>query len=78
MKIVDYIQKNRESLPPQLSDVLLQEVSIWTNDACYGYCIAAMESAGYPRDKILAMLHHLKSAFDGMSVEDAEKKWVDF
>lgn len=78
MKIAEYIEKNKEVLPPALAELLLQDGSIWTNDACYGYCIHAMESAGFPRNKIVEMIHYLHSSFDLMTVEEAEKKWVDF
>lgn len=78
MKIAEYIEKNKAALPPALAEILLQDGSIWTNDACYGYCIAAMENAGFPRKKIIEMIHHLHSAFDEYTVEEAEKKWINF
>lgn len=78
MKITEYIQKNKETLPPALAEILLQNGSIWTNDACYGYCIQAMENAGFSRKKIIDMIHYLHSAFDELTVEEAEKKWTSF
>lgn len=78
MKIIDYINKNKETLPSELSDILLQEQSVWTNDACYGYCIIAMNKAGFPRNKISEMIHYLHSVFDEYSVEEAEKEWIKF
>ena len=78
MKVKEYIDKNSESLPPALSDVLIREQSIWTNDACYGYCIVAMKNAGFTRKKISEMIHYLHSAFEEYTVEEAEKKWIDY
>lgn len=78
MKIAEYIEKNKETLPPALAEILMQEGSIWTNNACYGYCVQAMENAGFSRKDIIHMVHHLHSAFDEMTVEEAEKKWVSF
>lgn len=47
MKIAEYIDKNVSGLPSELADILLQGESVWTNDACYGYCIIAMKNAGF-------------------------------
>lgn len=78
MKIADYIQKNNEAMPAQLAELLLKEGSIWTNDACYGYVIMAMERAGYDREQIIELFPYLKEAFEEASVEEAEKKWVSY
>lgn len=78
MKIAEYIKKNKEAMPPELAELLLNEGSIWTNDACYGYFILAMESAGYDREQIIEVFPHLKEAFEEVSVEEAEKKWVEY
>lgn len=78
MKIAEYIEKNKTTLPPALAEMLLQEGSIWTNDACYGYCIVAMKNAGFTKKKITEMTHYLHSAFDEYNVEEAEQKWINF
>ena len=44
MKVAEYIQKNKEAMPPELAEMLTQETSIWSNDACYGYMIIAMRN----------------------------------
>ena len=48
MKLLKYLDnmKNAE-IPEDLQCTLLGASSIWTNDACYGYIIMAMEDAGY-------------------------------
>ncbi len=78
MKIVEFIKKNQESLPSDLAKVLIENESIWTNDACFGYCIFAMQSAGVTRKKIADILHHLHIAFGTLTVEEAEQKWYNF
>lgn len=78
MKISEYIEKNTSVLPPELAKIILEESSIWTNDACYGYCIIAMKNAGFTKKKISDMIHYLHSAFEEYTVEEAEKKWIEF
>lgn len=78
MKIAEYIEKNTTTLPPKLAEILLQDGSVWTNDACYGYCIVAMQNAGFTRKKIIDMIHYLHSAFDEYTVEEAERKWINY
>lgn len=77
MKIAEYIEQNTAALPSKLAAMLLQDTSIWSNNACYGYCIAAMEVAGYPRKKIAEMLNYLCSAFGSYTVE-AEAKYINW
>ena len=77
MKILEYIDKNATCLPPALAEFLLQETSIWTNDACYGYCIIAMENAGFSKKEINNIIHCLHLAFDTYTVEEAEQKWMN-
>ena len=78
MKTLEFIEKNKANLPPELAETLLQESSIWTNDACYGYCIVAMQNAGYKESEIVNVIRYLRSAFDEYTVEEAEQKWIAF
>lgn len=75
MKVAEYTQKMKETMPEQLAELLLQEASIWTNDACFGYVIEAMECAGYSREQIIEVTQHLRNCFEELSVEEAEAKW---
>lgn len=75
MKVAEFVRKNESALPKELAELLAEETSIWTNEACCGYCIRAMEIAGADRVEILDMLHHLKSAFDELTEEEAEALW---
>lgn len=76
MKIAEYLEKNEAALPRELAELLAQETSIWTNDACYGYCLRAMEIAGLDRATMENVRRGLHEAFDELSVEEAERKWV--
>lgn len=78
MKVSEYIQKNKENVPAELAEILLQETSIWKNEACYGYVIVAMENAGYSREDINKLFNYLHSAFEEYTVEEAEKKWFEY
>lgn len=73
MKIPEYIKLNNDKLPAELADVLNTEKDVWSNDACYGYCIRAMENAGYRAELIRNMIHHLHDVFENLSVDEAEK-----
>lgn len=78
MKVAEYIQKNKEAMPPELAEMLTQETSIWSNDACYGYVIIAMRNAGYKEKDIDTMIRYLHSAFEEYMVEEAEKEWINY
>ena len=78
MKVAEYIQKNKETMPPELAEMLTQERSIWSNDACYGYMIIAMRNAGYKEKDIDTMIRYLHSAFEEYLVEEAEKEWINY
>ena len=75
MKIEKYLNDCKENLPPELAKILISEGSIWTNEACYGYCVSAMKEAGLKRQTIDKMIHCLHNAFDTMGVEEAEEFW---
>ena len=78
MKIEKYLDDCKENLPPELAKILISEGSIWTNEACYGYCVSAMKEAGLKRQTIDKMIHCLHNAFDTMGVEEAEEFWRKF
>ena len=77
MKVAEYIQKNKE-MPAKIAEILSQETSIWSNDACYGYVIIAMRNAGYKEKDIDTMMRYLHSAFEEYLVEEAEKEWINY
>lgn len=74
MKVAEYFEK----MPEGLAGLLFQEMSIWSNDACYGYCIEALERAGFDRETIMRVRSCLHDAFEELTVEEAERKWVQW
>lgn len=78
MTVGEYVKKNLPTLPPEFLEVAFESVSIWSNDACYGYCIEAMERAGVDRETIAKVVRGLYRAFDELTVEEAERKWVSW
>lgn len=45
----------------------------WSNAACMGYCLIAMQRAHICRSPQLRVLRELELCFDDVSIEDAEK-----
>lgn len=45
----------------------------WSNAACMGYCLMAMQQAGVPETMRRKVLACLEEKFDFYSLEDAEK-----
>lgn len=56
-----------------LADAMRETAHIWDNNACKGYCIAAMQAEGYTREQIAGVLQAMAAAFDDISVDDAAR-----
>ena len=50
------------------------ETDEWSNDACRGYVIMAMEDCGFSKKDIRRVVGQLYEVFDLNSVEDAKEK----
>lgn len=50
----------------------------WSNEACKGYCIAAMQLAGYGHSEIEVVLEELEAEMKRKNVKEAEAFSVDF
>lgn len=61
-----------------LKEIMLNNMPIWDNDACRGYCIQAMQDAGIDKDKIKDVLDNIRICFDDITVEDAGKIFLKF
>ena len=48
----------------------------WSNDACRGYVIMAMENCGFSKKDIRRVVGQLYEIFDLNSVEDAKEKYL--
>ena len=54
---------------PELADLLSQP---WSNDACRGYVIAAMERCGFKPSDIEQVMVELYEVFDYTTLQEAE------
>lgn len=54
-----------------IADAMRETTHIWDNNACKGYCITAMQAAGYAREQIAEVLQAMTAAFDDISVDSA-------
>lgn len=77
MKVAELLKKN-EMLAKESAEFLNEMLSIWSNDACMGYCIRAMEIAGFDEEHIRSAVRGMHQAFDELTEEEAEevyRKW---
>lgn len=49
----------------------------WSNAACLGYAIRAMEGAGLSPDAIQQVIDKLEQTFGELTVQEAEKIWYE-
>lgn len=71
MTVAEFLKKNL-----MLGSEVLDMVDVWSNEACQGYCLAAMVKAGVDADVAEKVIRGLHDAFDELTVEEAERKWV--
>ena len=62
-------QKRGGTLYPELAALLSQP---WSNDACRGYVIAAMERCGFKPSDIEQVMVELYEVFDYTTLQEAE------
>lgn len=58
----------------QLAALISQE---WSNNACRGYLIWAMENCGFSPDDIQRVVSELHYVFDMKSIEEADRHYCD-
>ena len=76
MTVAEMLKRNEAmELPKEFAEVLLQTVEVWTNSACLGYCIRAMENAGFDEEHIRSAVRGMNRAFDELTVEEAKEVW---
>lgn len=54
-------------------DYISDATEIWSNNACLGYVIAALQSMEYEVTEIARITAAIKDAFDRFTVDEAEK-----
>ena len=47
----------------------------WSNDACRGYVIMAMQDCGFSREDIRRVVRQLYEVFDFHTISEAEQKY---
>jgi hypothetical protein len=77
MTVAEFVKKLKD-VPKDFAEELMEVQPIWTNAACRGYMIAALENVGMGREAIIKMMRGLGQAFEDLSVEAAEQKWREF
>lgn len=73
MTVTDFLADIRETGNKAFEAEMQNTVNIWSNEACRGYCIAAMKAAGFTREQISKAVEELPAAFEDISVDDAAK-----
>ena len=61
-----------------VSEGIGNDAEIWSNNACIGYCIIAMENKGFDQKQIQAVIDGLGVAFDWIPLDAAERKYIEF
>lgn len=81
MTIKEYLQ-DLQGLPHKskdgqtIADAMAEATSIWSNNACKGYALEAMKAAGLSEEQRAEVLHQMSIAFDDLTVEEAEQKYM--
>ena len=75
MRVAEFLKKS-ESLPKEQVEFLNDVVSIWSNDACMGYCIRAMQIAGFDEEHIKSAMRGMHRAFDELTEEEAGEVYL--
>lgn len=80
MKINEFIKDVRKldkkfssSSGRLLSDTLIDDMDIWSNQACKGYLLKASKYVGLAPDLVTELRNAIDWAFSEMSVEEAEE-----
>lgn len=60
------------------SEGMIECTSVWDNDACRGYLIAAAKRLKMSREKILSLLGTIDAAFSDLTQDEAAKIYINF
>lgn len=71
LKLLDDRFKNRDENGGPLSEVMVDSMELWSNDAVLGYVTMAAEKIGADQDTITSLVSALRRAFDDVTVDEA-------
>ena len=60
------------------AEAMEESTDIWSNEACMGYAVKAMEYLNMERDAISEVLTRMGWAFSDMTVDEAAQHYCDF
>lgn len=73
VKDAESLQAIRSDTGKSLKEAMMDATYIWSNDACVGYCIKAMEHSGISADDRGLVIDYLRAQFDCVSIQDADE-----
>lgn len=83
MTIKEYLQRlnalpHRNAKGQTLAEVAPEYTHIWDNETCRGYAIIAMRNTGFTEAQIRAVSNALSSAFDNVTMDEANDTATHF
>ena len=73
MTVKEFLTDLQDTGNEDFAEKMQNTVHVWNNNACRGYCVAALQKAGYTREQIAAVSEELTAAFEEISVDDAAR-----
>ena len=61
----------------KLSEIIAESTSVWNNDAAKGYLLFAAKALKINDKKVNALLSEMEYTFEIMTVEEAEKYYIN-
>ena len=61
-----------------ITDTMKRATHIWTNDACSGYTVKAMQAAGFKEVDVWKVQRALLSVYDELTISEAEQAFKDW
>ena len=74
LKDAENLQAIKSGEGKSLKDAVLDATYIWTDAACVGYCLEAMEAAGIGAEDRGIVADYLYALFDTLSIREAERR----
>ena len=80
MRYKDYIESlkqlpHKDSNGRSIVEMYADDVEIWSNYACLGYAIIAMQTVGVDEETERKIIKAMRAAFDDYTIDQAEKRY---